>query len=365
MLEIIRNASVEVSVDYVEKASAFGLTIIVDNRFTHEFPVTSKESKLCMNTDLAMIRSLFNGGTFAFFDGNMVDYRNSYYRGFIHDEIGVSELSERIGIKRYNEAKVSGDKFIGGINDGQPGNHASVFNRYRGRGTNGIFLGGEFESFDLCVDGLGEGGHFENRLIYRWSPFSNKITTSLEVMRLVCTNGLVANSPLVTYAVPLINDWQRNLSIVATQLKPKINNLLNDRFLEMRSDRATVRQIVDAHKLLGARSEIITLSHDEKVMLEQMKTQIDPNINLGRYYDQSLFDDALASNGYGGHLTQFDVYNMLTEASSHYGESDTNDNLIQRYLNSVVFDSSKRQHIQVEMPESADSDHRRAFFGKN
>lgn len=366
MLKIIRNASVDIKLEYNYSLQDFQLTIIVDEQYVHVFPVGSKESKMCHNTEQSVIQGLFNGGTFAFFDGALVDYRSSAYRGFIHTETGVDELSNRIGIKRYNEQKATGDKFHEGIADqGGSSNRRGVFNRFRGMNNNGIFLGGEFDRFQMDIAGLSDGGNFENRLIYRWSPFSDKITTSLEVMRLICLNGMVANAPLVTYSVPLINDWEANLNVVSTQLQPRLNGLLSNRFLEMRSQRATVRQIVDANGLLMERAESKELNAGEQTMLQNMISQTSPEANLSKYYDTSLFSDKQASSGFGGHLTQFDVYNILTEASSHYGANEVNDRGIQRYLNGVVFDSSDKKNVEVEIPESADSDHRRAFFGSN
>lgn len=366
MLEVIRNADVEVKLDFLQAAGAFQLTLIIDDRFVHQFPVEAKESQMCMSTEVSVIQAHFNGGTYVFFDGQMVDYRGSEYRGFIHSETGVSELSDRIGVKRYSEVKVTGDKFHEGVNERSQQSRRSIFNRYRGFGSNGIFLGGEAESFQMEVESLGEGGAFENRLIYRWSPFSDKITTSLEVMRLICSNGMVANAPLVTYAVPLINDWERNLSITATQLKPRFNSLLNDRFKDMRSTRASVRQAMDANSLLLARAEDKNIDPTEASKLNSMAYQVSPELHLHKYYKEDLFGDKKAAESFGSHLTQFDVYNILTEASSHYGEQEESDRTIQRFLNAMVFDSNnKKQSLTIEMPESADSDHRRAFFGSS
>jgi hypothetical protein len=350
MLNIIRNADVDVKIVWVgEKIS---LEIVVNGVYKHAFSPASNESRMCLNTEMETIRMLFNKGTYCFYNDILVDYRRADYRGFIHNDSSINELSERIGAK---DMRTHGRESAAGL-----------FNQYRGSKNNGVFLGGEWDKFDLSVKSLGIGGEFENKLIYKWSPFSSNITTSLEIQRLVCTNGLMAISPLVTYEVPLINDWQRNLHIISAQLQPRLNDTLNARFEEMNVLRASVYDVQRANQLLNERINTVDLSSDEQCSLNFLAEKTKVRSSLGRYYKDPVFEDKSRSKNAISDMTQFDIFNILTEASTHYGRDLENDSAIQRDLNRLVFDEiGRKKQLTPEIPLNQDSDHRRAFFGTN
>ena len=63
---------------------------------------------------------------------------------------------------------------------------------------------------------------------------------------------------------------------------------------------------------------------------------------------------------------QFDVFNILTEASTHYGRNDLSDKAVQMGVNRIMFDQFKSKVVlNPTMPESSESDPSRAFFGKD
>lgn len=345
MFEIIKNAQVDTKLIWVKGEPS--LQIVIDNRYVHDFKAGSRESKYCSNTDIETIRKMFSGGTYFFYQDRLVDYRLSSYNGFTHDHDGISELVDRIGIgspQNLREASIGG-----------------LFNQHRSNGNNGIFLGGEWDKFDLNISELGIGGEFNNQLIYRWSPFSSNIITSLEIERLVCTNGMVSSSPFVSFEVPLINDWERNLHVISAQLKPRINDLLTMRFKDMADNRSSVNDIARANSMLKERYSVT-----ETPELVNMLNITDLKSNLGSYFHEELFTDSAKSKMVGGHLTQFDVFNILTEASSHYGNDIESNFQIQRELNRLVFGGiDQKKQLNLVKPVISDSDHRRAFFGNN
>lgn len=352
MLEIIRGA--RVSTHIIAKSNEIILKIVVNDKYTHEFPAKSMESRLCLTTDKGTIDALFDKGIYVFYGDKLVDYRRADSKTFLHNDESIKELSDRIGISYY-EKKSYSDPVNG------------LFNQSRSSKNNGIFLGGEFTKFDLDIPDLYEGGSFTNSLIYKWSPFSNTITTSLEVQRLVCTNGMIANAPFVTFEVPVINDWEQSLKIISTRLETQINDVLSTRFRGMANEnsRSTVADVSRAYELLTSRSNNVNINTEEDKKLDRLIDLLNPSLHLSRTYGEEVFKNSKLSRIADSHLTQFDLFNILTEASTHYGRDSENDLAIQNHLNKIVFDDFKRgKQLNSKVPELGNSDHRRAFFGE-
>jgi hypothetical protein len=351
MLEIIRQARVTTHI--ITKEKEIILKIVVGDKYSHEFPAKSRESKLCLTTDKGTIDALFDKGTYVFYGDKLVDYRRADSFSFIHNDESIKELSERIGIHHYEEKSYS--NAVNGL-----------FNQSRGSKNNGVFLGGEFSTFEMDIPELFEGGAFNNSLIYKWSPFSNTITTSLEVQRLVCTNGMVANAPFVTYEVPVVNDWEQSLKVISTRLETQINNVLGERFKGMANanSRSSVADLNRAHELLSTRFERSHMSMEDAKKLSRLIDLVDPSKHLSDTYDLKVLENSKLCKIADSHLTQFDLFNVLTEASTHYGRDSENDLNIQNQLNKIVFDDFKRgKKLSAKVPELGNSDHRRAFFG--
>lgn len=351
MLEIIRNA--KVSVEFITSNLNVALKIIINEKYEHQFKPKDRESKSIFSTDKGTLEAMFSGGTYVFYNGVMVDYRMSDSKTFIHSDKAIQELSERVGIKHFSNSVHSNSV-------------AGLFDQSRSSRNNGVFLGGEYSKFDLDIKELGIGGDFNNSIIYKWSPFSSNITTSLEVKRLVCENGMVANSPFVTYEVPVINDWEQSLKIVSTRLETKISDVLKMRFSQMANphSRSSVSDLQKAFTLLENRYDTTQLENHEQFRLGALIDAINPDKHLSHIYSENVFSDTKLSCMADGHLTQFDLYNVLTEASTHYGRDEDNDIHIQNHLNRIVFDRFRQgDTLKPKIPDLGNSDHKRAFFG--
>lgn len=352
-IQKITNAQVELEPSF-ESNGKLSLTIIVNGQWKHKFAETSRETQMMLTTDMNVLKAQFNGGTYIIANDQIIDYRFSTYKGFIQSDEALHKLHQIVGAEKHEVGAYT--NAVGGL-----------FNQSRSGKTGGVFLGGEWDSFDLDVRALGLGGEFKNKLIYRYSPFSQNIVTSLEVERLVCTNGMVANSPFVTFEVPVISDWENNLHVVSAQLQPKINDILTTRFEQMAKQRASVAAMMNTHDLLVKRSRSSNeLTGDEEDRLELMTEKVDAKEILGRHYKDSVFSDKKRAARAESNLTQFDVFNILTEATTHVGRDEENDLAVQRQLNSLVFDEFKNKvRLSPEVPVSQDSDHQRMFFGVN
>jgi hypothetical protein len=353
--KIIRNAKVEAKIKIDNRTPI--LTIIINDNYIHTFKKTAKENNLIIAMDHRQISKKFSGGTYVFFDEKLIDYRSGDYRGFIHTEDGVKNLAEKVGFSTINKKR-----YGSGVR--------GLFNKFRSS-DNGAFFGGEGSEFELDIAELGEGGSFRNRLVHKWSPFTSNIITSLEVERLICENGMVGLSPFVTNAVPLINDWERNLNIASTQLKPHYNQILKDRFKEMGNNRASVYDVMKAHEIIKRRSvdfdsENIQMISEDLEILRELQEVTNVEQRLGKFYEPTTFVNKNEAKLAVSDFTQYDVFNILTEACSHTLGHIDNDSEAQSQINRIVFDElANKIDIRPNIPVSKDSDHRRVFFGQN
>lgn len=346
-LKKIENAKVELKVveTFKNKTKELCLAIIVNDKYTHTFKSNSTESKLLSEMELSVLRNKMNGGTFIFTeDGILVDYRTSDYKGFMHSEEAIKKLSEKIGFNIAAQSRKAAAR--------------DVFSQFREE--KGIFLGGLSDPFYLDIASLGEGGSFKNRIVYKWNPFQKDILTTIEVERLVCLNGMVGVSPLTTRKVPVINDWERHLEIVSLQIQPSINNLLQDRFIKMADTNSSVSHLMEARYLLLDRKEYKAAENCQ--ILTNLLDVTDVESRLGGIYQKEVF-----SKGKGviakSDLTQFDLFNVLTEACSHTKGSEDSTIKIQKFLNKITFDYNKSE-ISGNAKISDESDPSRVFFGK-
>lgn len=359
--KVIKNAKVEVSI--IENKKEIHLMISVENQMPYVFERGRKENKMIMEMDLSSIKEHFEGGTFVFLADDLIDYRVGNYSGYVRSEDNIKELTDILGCEKMNNGRR-------GVSD--------PFNQFR-RNTvsSNIFLGGSGKEFELEIEGMGEGGVFKNTLIHKWNPFNPNVIVSLETERLICTNGMVGMSPFVTNEVPIINRVTEHLDLVSVQLAPQINSVLKDRFSNMSKNPASLNSMIsangiltdrlkdDAKKTSGFYSEESDKTNNN-AKLVQMKSILNVKKNLSHVYEDSVYESKELTKSLSGNITQFDLFNILTEAFSHTNGKDANNLALQRDINKIVFDElNDKKAVQGKIPLSSDSDHKRAFFGNN
>lgn len=353
--KVYKNASVKVTTRLLKKDD-IRLVLQVENEMPYMFPHTAYENKLLTKMDDKSLLEKFNGGTYVFLNGELIQYRDSSYTGFVRKVDDMKEIADVIGCSKIN----SSSKGVNGL-----------FNSFRQNSLKqGLFLGGEGREFDLEIGELGEGGQFKNKLIHRWNPFSENIIVSLETERLVCTNGMVGMSSFVTNEVPIVNRFSEHLELVSVQLEPHLNDVLKNRFSTMAKTNISLHHMMKTNNLLRDRLTGLPTNGDaerevERESLKKLIQITDSSKHLTDIYEPDVFKSQQKADTLVGDLTQFDVYNILTEASTHTSGTPENNNGFQKEANIIVFDElSDKKNVQKTAPISSDSDHRRAFFGK-
>lgn len=343
--EIIRNARVEIDTARFDQSG--DLAVLIDGRFQHVFGRDSTLGQKAAAMDFESLEEYLNGGSYFFVEGSLVDFVPSDYTGHIHTDEAIEGLASILGYQRSSARRPA----------------HGVINRRFGAGSSGIFLGGPVDRFELDIEDFDA---FENTLYCRWSPFSQNVTTALLAERLICRNGMIGTAEAVRYETPLINGLEENLRVAVAHLRPAISDTLARRFRQMSETRASVEEVMRANAELRARQGRLDEVSDAQAAehLRRLREHLDPRVHLEAIYPRAALDDKVAKV-LASHVTQYDLFNILTEASTHVvGEAGANEASIQRLANRLVFDEVRGRAVNPTLPQSQESDPRRAFFGK-
>ena len=347
MIMLVRGAQVEGEI------TGNGLEVVINDQFKHTFGKQSSPYKLLNHFPRSEVVNQLNGGTFLISDNSLVDYRDSTYKGFIHSDDSIKALTDTLGVNKIR--KRNG---VAGVN---------LFDKYRSNSEGGKHeMGREWERFEFKMNDpdVDEGGEFEMRTRFTWSPFINSVGTRLEVERLICTNGMVAMSSLFNLRIPLVNMWEEGLNIASNQIKDFARELFNERLTDMKNTRASVELMSKIESLaLNRRKELGFMDGSEWTRLGSISQIASPSANLGAYYKPSVLNSKSLSAYAESHLTLLDGFNLLTEIDSHTQEtSNSSSREIQKIISGIVFDGQYRAHKMKNVDISSDSDFNRAFF---
>jgi hypothetical protein len=353
-----------------------GVSIAVKSQsgkvYQHTFGPKSKEVKSAFFHGMEGLRRHFVGGAYFFVGDKLCDYKpcspgKDRYTGFIHTDEALVKLAEELGIEVATTRKSVSQNLV----------------ESRTRNTNGIMLGKASSDFSMNIDALGEGGQFNNRIIHKWSPFSDLIDNVIEAIRLICTNGMTAESELFTKSVRIVNEIEDNLRTVFNQIQPTYTDVMSKRFIEMSQTPTTVAFLQAITRLLESRLKdiesgyttengiVVPLSglsiqevDDQATKIRNLIMAIDPSIMLEGYYDESVFTTSHLAQTAPGHISQYDALNVITELNTHYAGDELSSRSADRLANSLMFDEIT-QGRRLQMPDRATEIHtNRAFIGQ-
>lgn len=341
--EMVRHASVDVETSYDSKGKPV-LELIVNDKYKHQFPASSKFSKAVENTPISDIQSRLNGGHYFFVGDSLIDFRdNSYRGGFIHEDDAISNLMQHIGVYEKSHKQL----------------------RNNGWGVNSsLTLGRQWSNQEIIAKNMNDGGVFDGTLSYLWSPFSDKISTLFQIVRQLCSNGMTATTDILNTKIPLMNRWDEHLHIASAQIHAKANSLVSNRMHQMMLEHASVNDLMLIAKHIHTRLGNEELDVETKRKLTAMYKAVNPVFHLNKVYKDSVFNNTSIASHTPAHLSKFDAYNALTELSSHYSEHGASTFVsLNKKANELVFEEDRKvQHKLGTSNVSAFSDPDMAFF---
>lgn len=354
--KLVRDAHVDVKqvVSGQGKARISQAEISVNGgEFTHRFGAKSRVSKhldLMTPQDLA---ARMQGGSFFFIDDQLVDFRDGMYvagNGFVHTDESVKVFMDILGFQARKT---------------MPFHHS----RKKGADDSDVVLRKVWNENEILVPGYQAGGDFRSELSFVWNPYVKTINSSFDLVRLICTNGMVGLTSFLNTKVPLMNRWEEHLDIAARQIQNKVSAIVVDRVGAMATERASIGDclLIEQHAFdrLYAPGD---RSQNERERLLQLMAAVSPKEHLGTVYKDAVFTDKNLASQLPGHLSNFDIFNIATELRSHTGQSSkSSDNALDKFANGILFEqdnnfmASAARLSGVGTASFADAE--RAFYG--
>jgi hypothetical protein len=338
--EMINDAKVEIETGFTEKNFPVAIATINDT-YQHHFDASSRVSKsldVMTSEDLA---DRLTGGHFFMQDGQLIDFRDGQYNGFIHSDDSIQKLIEVIG---YTEKK----------------------NR-NNTTSNNVSLSSVWSNNDIEVPLYAAGGDFQSRLSFGWNPFMKDVHSTFQLVRLICTNGMTGLTSFLNTKIPLVNRWEEHLEIASRQIQNKVSSKVVARLSEMGNERATVSECQSIVTHVDDRLKNGNVDQLSRERLKNIAMVASPVLHLGKVYKENVFGDRRLGAQLPSHLSTFDVYNMATEINTHTADTSGSSSFaMDKIANALIFDREDltKHSARFGQPTlSAFSDADAAFFG--
>lgn len=347
---MIRGADVEVEVEENRNGVPVAKIIVNDGELVHSFAAKSRVSKSLKTSSPENIAERLTGGSFFQVAGQLQDFRDGNYSGFVHQDDNIARLAETVGITQRESGNT---------------------NR-RVHDTNADYhLGRKWSDSGIVIPEFKEGADFNNELHYVWSPFHRTVNSAFMIYRLVCTNGMRGMKSVLNTRIPVQNRFQEHLDIAGIQIQNKLGSLVQRRMAEMSKLTASVGELQRVSDYASKRLEDSLLPSDATVArLNNIIDATSPEVHLDKVYRENVFKDKAMADQYPGHLTVLDAYNAATEISSHTPQTETASNRsLDMMANDLVFERDDNVSRRGDLREagtgvSSFSDPDRAFFGE-
>lgn len=350
--DLIRNADVTVQkvVQHEGGKRRVFADVTVNGEHNHRFPHTSRISKHLELMEADDLAKRLTGGQFFFIEGEMVDFRDGQYNGFVHTDESVKVFMDILGFQRKAEL---------------PFAHI----RKDDDDASKIILRKVWNESEIQVPGYQQGGEFNSQLSFVWNPFVKTINSAFDLVRLICTNGMVGVTSFLNTKIPLFNRWEEHLDIASKQIQNKVNSTVISRMQSMSMERASVADcmLLEQHAFdrLYAGGE---KDEGERERLFSIMAAVNPRNHLSDVYQPAVFDSRDMGAQLPAHLSTLDAFNVATELRSHTAQTrKSSDFALDKFANGILFDrednfvASASRYTAKSTASFADPE--RAFYG--
>lgn len=328
--------------------------IVVNGELTHRFSASSRVSKHLEIMTPQELEQRLTGGHFFSVNDQLIDFRDGSYNGFIHPADTIDAFMDVLGVQNVDDIPLARRARRHDESDAP---------------TSNLVLRKVWDKTEITVPGYKQGGDFNSELSFVWNPFVKTVNSSFDLVRLICSNGMVGLTSFLNTKVPLFNRWEEHLDIAARQIQNKVNSTVVSRIQRMRDERASLADclLVASH----AFSRMTATEHvtaEQRTRLEQIFNIANPRTFLETVYRSSVYEDKNLCNQLPGHLTHLDVFNMCTEIRTHSPETAKSSNhALDKMANGILFDQDTNAMVGASsltmMKVSVFSDAEAAFFG--
>lgn len=350
MIRQARNLEVEFAAD--DRNKPVVIINFPDQNLSHVFESTSRVSQHVNDTPKHVVADRLKTGAYFFVEhegkAGLVDFVFDGDKHYIHSDNDIQSLMDTIGVspiadKQHNARALRGNT-----------QHKE------------LYLGSAFSTQDVTVPELNggvEGGEFNSLLRFKWSPFSEHVTSVFELIRLICENGAIGLTNFLNAKVPLVNMWQENLDIASQQIQMMVEQKVAKRLRTMSKEPANLAILFDLLKHAERRITNPDIDANQDSMLKGIARVVDPEQHLAHVYKTNVFEDMSVAEQFAGHLSKMDAWNIATEMASHTLEmEESTTNALNKIANHLMF--TERNYSTKRAIESPFSSADNAFFGK-
>lgn len=309
---MVRGADIETKMVHVTGHKHPQLQVTVADRYTSVAHHRSAWADTARQMDELVVRDRLQGGSFFIHEesGQILSHKLRDYSGFVHSDENINSLLNHVG-----------------------SNVSSGGRRREGQ----MMLQNVHSTVEMKIPFLQQGGDFNSELSFAWDPFRSHVDGVFRLVRVICSNGMVGLSDFMNCKIPLVNEWVEHLQIANKQIQNKVSNLLFDRVDAMSKQRASVRdcqRIVDS--CFARMKNVHNNTAPNMDVLRNIIEVCDPQLHLKSHYNDTVFNDRRLSEQAASHLTQFTLWNMVTELATHTLASEDSTTLaVQKHANEL------------------------------
>lgn len=188
------------------------------------------------------------------------------------------------------------------------------------------------------------GGQFDIHIGFNWSPFELDIHSVIEMWRQVCTNGAIAQSPILDNKIPMLNRWEENLAISDRVVRHSFDKLVLPRLAALPDERITLADVSELQRILGNMQQSKHLHGSSLMALAQMEEVVDSAwIKGSEKLKKNMLKFVPAP------MTAYDAYNIVTEASTHHLGRDRNNHQAAAFVSSLIFNADRQRSSRTEL----------------
>lgn len=345
--QLVRNANIEVVQTFTSKRQPIA-TVIINDDYVHEFPHTSRVSKHLDMMEPNDLATRLTGGDFFIVENKLVDFRDGQYNGFVHENHTIDTMMNLLGYQYKTDLNQHHRK-QNDENDSQ------------------IVLRKVWDKNEISVPGYLHGGDFHSLLSFQWNPFVKTINSAFDLVRLICTNGMVGVTSFLNNKIPVMNRWEEHLDIASRQIQNKVNDIVIQRVQQMALDRASVNDCLQLETHAVERFSNST-DKDELNRLQSILFAVSAQQHLSNVYKDGVFQDKNLAAQLPAHLSAFDVFNIATELRTHTTDTTKSSNFaLDKFANNILFDRETNYNQSAAVVSSSSTasfaDPERAFYG--
>jgi len=356
--QLISNANVVAKKVIDPKGHAIA-EITINDQFEHRFGRNSRISKHLDMMSADDLSERLSGGSYFIINGQLVDFRDGSYNGFVHSNDSIEAFMDTLGFQHQKDLPT----------------HL----RRRGRQAaqqdvestdDKIILRKVWDKNQIIVPGYAQGAEFSSHLSFVWNPFVRTINSSFDLIRLICDNGAVGVTSFLNTKVPLFNRQTEHLDIAARQIQNKVNGIVTKRVQIMSDARASVGDLLLLEDHILDRLYTPNDKGDgERQRLLGMLAAVSARNHLDGVYREGVFADKNLAAQLPAHLSQFDAYNIATELRTHTNEGKTSTGGgLDKFANAILFDREDNHIASAAAATQAPalavfSSPEQAFFG--